>query len=59
MVPKRTMDQLIDLGIVRYSRLRHRYYHVETGAELKLFTVYPPWGPTNRAGRRAGVKRTQ
>jgi len=44
---------------VRYSRLRHRYYHVETGAELKLFTLIPPGGPTNREGRRAYVKRTQ
>lgn len=52
-VTRRTMDQLMDLGMVRYSRLRHKYYDVETGAELRLVTLIPPGGPTNRAGRRA------
>jgi len=55
------MDQLMDLGMVRYSRLRHKYYDVETGAELRLVTLIPPGGPTNRAGRRAwkGAAQTQ
>jgi hypothetical protein len=52
-VPRRTMDQLLDLGMVRYSRLRHKYFDVETGAELQVFTLIPPGATHNRAERRA------